>query len=124
MSGGFTSVRVLGGLLPSDVLASVADGSAAGLSTDDYHLGGERPREAAARTWSHLLGVYQRFRSDLSRLREDDPAVSVTRERWLTQLLATFDYGRALPLHDPEGFLMPLVGRFSPPLSAEMERSA
>ena len=26
MSAGFTSVRVLGGLLPSDVLASVADG--------------------------------------------------------------------------------------------------
>ena len=93
---------MLGGLLPSDVLASVADGSAAGLTTDDYHLGGERPREAAARTWSHLLGVYQRFRSDLSRLREDDPAVSVTRERWLTQLLATFDYGR-VPATGPGG---------------------
>jgi hypothetical protein len=94
MSGSFTSVRIGGGLLPPDVLAAVLAGNLDGLKSGDYHLGGESPREAAARVWTHLLGVHQRFRDDLSRLPEDDPAVGLTRERWLTQLLNELGYGR------------------------------
>lgn len=94
---GFTAVRVVGGLLPPDVLSAVVDGTADGLAPADFHLGGERPREAAARTWNHLTGVYARFRADLARLREGDPAVGVTRERWLSQLLTALDYGRVPP---------------------------
>jgi hypothetical protein len=94
MSGSFTSVRIGGGLLPPDVLSAVLAGSLDGLKSGDYHLGGESPREAAARVWTHLLGVHQRFRDDLSRLPEDDPAVGLTRERWLTQLLNELGYGR------------------------------
>lgn len=63
-AGGFSAVRVVGGLLPPDVLAAVVDGSAAGLGSNDFHLGGERPREAAARTWTYLTGVYRRFQDD------------------------------------------------------------
>jgi hypothetical protein len=102
MSGSFTSVRIGGGLLPPDVLASVLAGSLDGLKSGDYHLGGESPREAAARVWTHLLGVHRRFRDDLSRLPEGDPAVGVTRERWLTQLLNELGYGR-VPLTGPGG---------------------
>ena len=94
MSSTFTSMRIIGALLPSDVLSAVVDGTAAGLSSSDFHLGGERPREAAARTWTYLTGVYRRFRDDLARLPEGDPAVGVTRERWLTLLLSALDYGR------------------------------
>jgi hypothetical protein len=94
MSGSFTSVRIGGGLLPPDVLAAVLAGNLDGLKSGDYHLGGESPREAAARVWTHLLGVHRRFRDDLSRLPEGDPAVGLTRERWLTQLLNEFGYGR------------------------------
>jgi len=94
MSGSFTSVRIGGGLLPPDVLAAVLAGNLDGLTSGDYHLGGESPREAAARVWTHLLGVHRRFRDDLSRLPEGDPAVGLTRERWLTQLLNELGYGR------------------------------
>jgi len=94
MSGGLTSVLVSGALLPSDVLSSVLAGSADGLSGSAFHLGAENPREASARVWTHLLGVYRRFRSDLTRLPEDDPAVGLTRERWLTLLLSELGYGR------------------------------
>jgi hypothetical protein len=102
MSSTFTSMRVIGALLPSDVLSAVVGGTAAGLSSNDFHLGGERPREAAARTWTHLTGVYRRFRDDLARLPESDPAVGVTRERWLTLLLSALDYGR-VPSTGPGG---------------------
>lgn len=94
MSPGVTAVRVAGGLLPPDVINAVLAGSMDGLGSNDYHLGGESPREAAAREWSYLLGVYRRFRDDLARLPDDDPAVGVTRERWLTLLLSALGYGR------------------------------
>ena len=56
MSDGLTSVHVSGALLPTDVLSSVLAGHFNGLTSSAYHLGGEAPREAAARVWTHLLG--------------------------------------------------------------------
>lgn len=94
MTGSLTCLRVVGGLLPADVVSAVLAGSADGLASTDYHLAGEAPREAAARVWTHLLGVYRRFRDELARLPAGDPAVGVTRERWLTVLLAELGYGR------------------------------
>lgn len=94
MTGSFISVRVGGGLLPSDVLSAVLAGNLEGLRSTDYHLAGENPREASARVWTHLLGVYRRFRDDLARLPEGDAAVGLTRERWLTVVLSELGYGR------------------------------
>jgi hypothetical protein len=102
MTGSLTSVHVAGGLLPTDVLSAVLAGSLDGLKPGDYHLGGENPREASARVWTHLLGVYRRFRDDLGRLPDGDPAVGVTRERWLTVLLNDLGYGR-VPATGPGG---------------------
>lgn len=83
-------------------MSAVLSGSLDGLKTSHYHLAGESPREAAARVWTHLLGVYRRFRDDLQRLPENDPAVGLTRERWLTVLLSELGYGR-VPLTGPGG---------------------
>lgn len=89
-----TSVRVAGGLLPADVMNAVLAGSLDGLKGSDYHLGSEAPREAAARAWTHLLGAYRRFRDELDRLPEGDAATGLTRERWISQVLADLGYGR------------------------------
>ena len=89
-----SSVRVVGGLLPGDVVGAVLAGTVEGLKGSDYHLGSESPREAAARSWTHLRAAYGRFREELSRLPEGDPAVAVTRERWLGIVLADLGYGR------------------------------
>ncbi|MDN5896781.1 MAG: N-6 DNA methylase, partial [Nocardioides sp.] len=89
-----SAVRVVGGLLPNDVVTAVLAGTIDGLKGSAYHLGSETPREAAARAWTHLLATYRRFRDDLGTLAEDDPAVAITRERWLGQVLADLGYGR------------------------------
>ena len=89
-----SAVRVVGGLLPNDVVTAVLAGTIDGLKGSDFHLGSETPREAAARAWTHLLATYRRFRDDLARLPDGDPAVALTRERWLSQVLADLDYGR------------------------------
>ena len=92
-----TSVRVAGGLLPADVITAVLAGSLDGLKGSDYHLGSEAPREAAARAWTHLLGAYRRFRDELDRLPEGDAATGLTRERWISLVLADLGYGRVPP---------------------------
>lgn len=93
-SARLSAVRVVGGLLPNDVVTAVLVGTVDGLRSNDYHLGSETPREAAARAWTHLLATYRRFRDDLATLPEGDPAVALTRERWLSQVLADLGYGR------------------------------
>lgn len=93
-TGGLTTVRVAGGLLPADVLTAVTAGALDGLKGADYHLGSENPREAAARVWAYLHGAYRRFREDLHQLPEGDPAVGLTRERWLGLLFDQLGYGR------------------------------
>jgi hypothetical protein len=89
-----SAVRVVGGLLPNDVVTAVLAGTIDGLKGSDYHLGSETPREAASRAWTHLHATYRRFRDDLTTLPDGDPAVAVTRERWLSQLFAELGYGR------------------------------
>nr|WP_092883528.1 N-6 DNA methylase [Actinopolymorpha cephalotaxi] len=89
-----TTVRVAGGLLPGDVLDAVTGGTLDGLAGADYRLGSENPREAAARVWSYLHGAYRRFHDDLARLPAGDPAIGLTRERWLGLLLDQLGYGR------------------------------
>ena len=50
-----------------------------------------RQRHGSGRTCS---GVYRRFRDDLARLPEGDPALGLTRERWLTAVLSALGFGR------------------------------
>jgi len=97
MAGDFTTVRTVGGLLPPDLLGRViaADSALGGLTPSDYHLGGgESPREAANRAWSYLTGVWATFTAAREKLAATDPAVGLTRERWLLLLFRELGYGR------------------------------
>jgi hypothetical protein len=97
VSAGFTTVRTVGGVLPPDLLSRViaGDPDLGGWSAADFHLAaGESPREAANRAWSYLVGVWDTFRGARERLPAGDPAVGVTRERWLMLLLRELGYGR------------------------------
>ena len=91
------TLRTVGGLLPPDLVARVVAGDRdlPGMTPVDYHLAaGETPREAANRAWSYLTGVWAGFRAARQRLPDGDPAVGLTRERWLLVLLRELGYGR------------------------------
>src|SRR4051812_50080529 len=92
----FAAVRVVGGLLPADLLSRVISGrELSGLAPADYHLAaGETVREAANRAWSYLTGAWVSFRAALEELPGADRATSLTRERWLLLLLRELGYGR------------------------------
>ncbi|WP_040491063.1 Eco57I restriction-modification methylase domain-containing protein [Ilumatobacter nonamiensis] len=93
----FVSVRVAGSALPADVLSAVladADGLG-GLRADDYRLElGVTPREAANRAWSVLTSAYAAYRRALADRPDGDPAVGLTREKWLAIVLRELDFGR------------------------------
>lgn len=96
----FTTVRVVGGLLPTDLLGRVlaGDKDLGGLTGAEYHLAaGETPREAANRSWPYLLGAWTTYRQALAKLPEADPAVGLTREKWLNAVFKELDYGRLQP---------------------------
>lgn len=93
----FTTVHTEGGLLPSDLLQAVISGDAdlPGLTPASYHLAeGERLNELISRSWNRLLGAWANFRDRSSRLPEDDPGTTLTREKWLLILFQELGYGR------------------------------
>ena len=90
-----TSVRVVGGLLPSDLLARIVVGDVPGLTPGDYHLAdGETPRAAANRAWTYILGAWDSYRQALANLEKNAPTTSLTREKWLLLLLRELGFGR------------------------------
>ncbi|WP_051273673.1 Eco57I restriction-modification methylase domain-containing protein [Desulfotruncus alcoholivorax] len=95
----FTTIRTEGAILPPDLLQRIVKGDREldGLAPEDYHLAkGERLNEAINRSWNRLQGVWAAFKAALEKLPPDDPATTVTRERWLLVLFQELGYGRLL----------------------------
>jgi hypothetical protein len=92
----FSTVKTEGAILPADLLQRIAEGRGLdGLRPEDYHLApNERLNEAVNRSWNRLLGVWQSFDEQRSRLFEADSGVTLTRERWLLILFQELGYGR------------------------------
>jgi hypothetical protein len=89
----FTSLRIVGDLLPSSLLDRVfaGDPQIPGTSAQTYGLErGESVRQQASRSWLYLVDVWQDFQRRIS---GDGPdaaearSARVTRERWLRILL-------------------------------------
>ena len=93
----YTCVKSEGSILPYDLLARVAaaDRTLDGVKPEDYHLGpSERFGEVVSRSWSRLTGAWKSLRESLEKLSKDDPALRVTRERFLLPLFQELGYGR------------------------------
>lgn len=96
----FSTIRTEGSILPSDLLQRIADGDAdlEGLTPEAYHLArGEKPTEAVNRSWNRLRALWTVFKSERAKLRENEAATGLTRERWLLPLISELGYGRLQP---------------------------
>lgn len=95
----YTTIRTEGSILPPDLLQRIAAGDQGldGLAPEDYHMAkGERLNEAINRSWNRLQGVWASLKAGLGKLPPEDPATSLTRERWLLVLFQELDFGRLL----------------------------
>jgi hypothetical protein len=108
----FSSLKIVGGLLPADLLGRVSAGDpqVPGTGPRTYGLEpGESVRRQASRSWLYLLEVWQDFKR---RVEGPDAAEAVsarvTRERWLRILL------RELGFHEMAGGGFELEGKSFP----------
>ena len=108
----FSSLKIVGGLLPADLLGRVSAGDpqVPGTGPQTYGLErGESVRRQASRSWLYLLEVWQDFKR-----RVEGPGAAeatsarVTRERWLRILL------RELGFHEMAGGGFELEGKSFP----------
>jgi hypothetical protein len=99
VSTNFVGVRIVGGLLPADLLAKLMSAQTPdGLSSKDFHLAaGETVRDAANRVWAYLRGAWATYRAALAALPDTDAATGLTRERFALVLLDQLGYGRVHP---------------------------
>jgi len=90
----FASIRIVGGLLPADMLARIANGKDISASKPaDYHVIGARSvQDDAERHWDYLKGAWRALRAALG---DDsrDPAGLAT-ENWLLPLFEEHGFGR------------------------------
>ena len=101
MSQPFATIHSEGGLLPSDLLARIAQGDrkVPGLTPAAYRLDdGQQFGEAISRSWNRMLPAWHAFRAELDKLPSGDAATILTREKLLQPLLQELGYGRVAPL--------------------------
>jgi N-6 DNA Methylase len=92
----FASLKITGGLLPSDVIGKIyaGDSDVPGIGPQTYGLEpGESVRRQASRVWQYLLEKWQEFRVRADASPGPVPA-GVTRERWLNILLRELGFGQ------------------------------
>jgi N-6 DNA Methylase len=110
----FSSVKIVGGLLPADLFGRIfaGDSQVPGTAPGTYGLErGESVRRQASRSWLYLLEVWQDFKSRIDgagSAAADATSARVTRERWLRILL------RELGFHEVAGGSFELAGKSFP----------
>ncbi len=95
MTETFTSLKIVGTLLPADVIGKIyaGDPDVPGIGPQTYGLEpGESVRRQASMVWPYLLEKWQEFKGRLDSSPEAASA-RVTRERWLHILLRELGYG-------------------------------
>lgn len=93
----FTCIKTEGAILPSDQLSKIASGHTDidGLKETDFFLvEGEKLSEAISRSWARLIPLWEIFNKELVKLPENDPAIGLTRSKWLLPLFQELGYGQ------------------------------
>lgn len=93
----FTTIRTEGGLLPTDLLALIAQGdkSVPGVTPTDYHLAkGEPFGTRITDAWNRLRVAWKDFSGRLAAMPDEETGTTVTRDRWLLVLFEVLGFGR------------------------------
>lgn len=91
----FRAVRTVGTALPAEAIPRAGELRLPGQSADGYQLPpGMAINAAIARAWEAMLGAHTKWRGALEKLPDNDPAIKLTRDRWLLPLLYELGWGR------------------------------
>lgn len=91
----FRAVRALGTALPAEAIPRASELRMPGQSAESYELPpGMSVNGAIARAWEAMLAAHSQWRNALDRLPENDPAIKLTRDKWLLPLFYELGWGR------------------------------
>ncbi|MBE9078409.1 N-6 DNA methylase [Romeria aff. gracilis LEGE 07310] len=86
-------VDIQGNLIAPDLTAEILAGEARGQSPEDFGLDrGDKLADEIAIAWGDAKAYWSAFQRAVSRLPEDDPATSATREQWAVPLMMSLGY--------------------------------
>ncbi|HUZ55913.1 MAG TPA: DNA methyltransferase, partial [Streptosporangiaceae bacterium] len=118
MTETFASLKIVGSLLPADVIGRIyaGDANVPGIGPQTYGLEqGESVRRQASRVWQYLLEKWQEFKARVD-ASPDAASARVTRERWLHILLRELGFAHLAADASVElgGKSYPVSHRFGP----------
>jgi hypothetical protein len=108
------SIRIEGGLLGPDIRDQALSGELAGQRPADFGLEPRRNlTDEIAAVFSDARALWGVFQNRLARLREGDPATTVTRDAWVIPFLGLLGYSPVPNVAPPEldGQLFPVSHR-------------
>lgn len=86
-------VDIQGNLIAPDLTTELLVGEIKGQSPEDFGLAkGDKLADEIATAWGDAKAYWAAFQRAVSRLPEDDPATTVTREQWVVPLLRSLGY--------------------------------
>lgn len=86
-------VDIQGNLIAPDLTTELLVGAIKGQSSEDFGLAkGDKLADEIATAWGDAKAYWAAFQRAVSRLPEDDPATTVTREQWVVPLLRSLGY--------------------------------
>jgi hypothetical protein len=86
-------LHIEGNLIAPDLTTELLVGEIKGQTPEDFGLvKGDKLADEIAIAWGDAKVYWTAFQRALSRLPEDDPATSITREQWAVPLLMSLDY--------------------------------
>jgi len=90
----FPSFKIEGGLLSADLIEKIFAGEAIAQKPQDFNLPGSESAfsDYLAFLWNKSRELWENFQKRLETLPPDDPATSLTRERFVIPLLELLDY--------------------------------
>lgn len=90
---GYTTIITEGGLLPADLLDSIASDDALRQRADEFGLEkNRRLSDVIAATWGEVRAYWDATQRSAARLRPSDSTTRITRERWIGPLLDALGY--------------------------------
>lgn len=106
----YPAVKIVGNVLPPEVIPAVSLGRLPRMSAGDYDLPvGMTPDNAAAHAYTYLQPIWQAWNQHINRNAAHGPdAVTFTREQWLLPLLKHLGYeDDHAPVRQPHGITIP-----------------
>ena len=103
MSAKYPALRLEGGFLASELVDSIAEGSAVGQSARDFGLPDRTTLlDQISAVWSDARGFWTGFNRKAELLTEDDLGTTFTRNQWVCPLFGLLGYDLAYQEHGEE----------------------